>query len=62
MAAPDKTGPGPLPAILGGVVAALVLIWLVGVVVGTIVFFVRLVVLVALVVAGLWCWRKLTRR
>lgn len=61
MAAPDKSGPGPLPAIIGGVIGAFVLLWLVGIVVGTIVFFVRVVVFVALAVAVLWIWGKLKR-
>lgn len=62
MPRPDTRGPGPLPAILGGVVAALVIVWLVGIVIGTFVFVVRLVVLVAMAVGGLWAWDKLTRR
>ena len=61
MAVPDKPGPGPLPAVVGGVVAAVVLIWLVGIVAGTIVFFVRIAVFVALIAAGLWAWGKLSR-
>lgn len=60
MALPDKPGPGPLPAVVGGVIAAIVLIWFVGVVVGTIVFFVRIAVIVALVIAGFWVWGKLS--
>ena len=60
MATPEKPGPGPLPAIVGGVVVALVLIWAVGIVVGTITFVLRLAVVVALVVGGLWLWGKLT--
>ena len=62
MGAPERSGPGPLPAIVGGVLAALVLVWLVGVVVGTIVLFVRVAVFVALVAGALWVWGKLTRR
>ncbi len=54
-------GPGPLPAVIGGVVAVVVLSWLVGVVIGTVVFFVRIAVLVALVGGGLWLWSKLSR-
>jgi hypothetical protein len=57
---PDSGGPGPLPAIVGGVLAALVLIWLVGIVFTTVVFLVRVAVLVALVVGGLWVWGKLS--
>jgi hypothetical protein len=57
----DGRGPGPLPAIVGGVLAALVLFWLVDIVVGTVVFVVRLAVLVALVVAGFWVWGKVRR-
>jgi hypothetical protein len=57
----DGGGPGPLPAIIGGVVVALVLIWLVGIIASTFVLLVRLAVLVALVVAGFWIWGKVTR-
>jgi hypothetical protein len=60
MAVPEERGPGPLPAVVGGVLAAIVLFWLVGIVVGTVVFFVRIAVLVALVVGGFWVWGKLT--
>lgn len=60
MALPDKTGPGPLPAVVGGVLAALVLFWLVGIVIGTVVFVVRVAVLIALVAAGFWVWDKLS--
>ena len=61
MALPDKSGPGPLPAIVGGVIAAFVLLWIVGIVVGTIVFFVRVLVFIALAVGVLWVWGKLSR-
>ena len=61
MAVPDKSGPGPLPAIIGGVIGAFVLLWVVGLVIGTIVFFVRVVVFVALAVGVLWIWGKLKR-
>ncbi len=54
-------GPGPLPAVLGGVVAVVVLLWLVNVVIGTVLFFVKIAVLVALVGGGLWLWSKLSR-
>ena len=60
MGVSDDRGPGPLPAIVGGVLAALVLFWLVGIVIGTVVFVVRIAVLVALVAGGLWVWGKLT--
>jgi hypothetical protein len=60
MGVPEKQGPGPLPAVVGGVIAALVLFWLAGIVVGTVVFVVRLAVLVGLVLGGLWLWGKLT--
>jgi hypothetical protein len=56
----DGDGPGPLPAIIGGVVVALVLIWLVGIVASTLVLLVRLAVLVAVVVAGFWVWSKVS--
>lgn len=61
MAVPDKPGPGPLPAIVFGVVAALVLFWLVGLVVGTIVFVVRIAAVIAVIAGGLWVWGKLSR-
>ena len=57
----DGGGPGPLPAIIGGVVVALVLIWLVGIIVSTFVLVARLAVVVALVVAGFWVWSKISR-
>ena len=60
MGVPEKSGPGPLPAIVGGVVAALVLFWLVGLVIGTVVFIVRIAVLVGLVAGGLWIWNAVT--
>ncbi len=53
-------GPGPLPAVLGGVVAVVVLLWLVNVVIGTVLFFVKIAVLVALVGGGLWLGSKLS--
>ncbi len=46
-------------AVVGGVVAALVLIWLVGIIITTLTFLVRLAVLVAVVIAGFWVWNKL---
>jgi hypothetical protein len=61
MAVPDKSGPGPLPAVVGGVIAAFVLLWLVGVVIGTVVFFVRVLVFVALAAGVLWLWGKIKR-
>jgi hypothetical protein len=60
MASPEKTGPGPLPAIIGGVIAALVLIWLVGVVLATITFFVKVVVFIALIAGAFWVYGKLS--
>jgi hypothetical protein len=57
----DGGGPGPLPAIIGGVVVALVLIWLVGIIASTFFLVARLAVLVALVVAGFWVWGKVSR-
>jgi hypothetical protein len=56
MARTPARGPGPLPAIVGGVIAALVLLWLVGIVIGTFVFFVKVVVLVALVWLAFRVW------
>jgi hypothetical protein len=60
MGVPEKPGPGPLPAVLAGVVAAVVLWWLAGIVIGTVVFAVKLVVFVGLVLGGLWLWGKLS--
>jgi hypothetical protein len=57
----ENDGPGPLPAVFAGVVAVLVLSWLVGIVIGTVVFVVRLVVLGALVAGAFWIWGKLSR-
>ena len=57
----DDREPGPLPAIIGGVVAALVLIWLVDVIASTVAFAIRMAVFVTLVVGGLWVWGKLSR-
>lgn len=54
-------GPGPLPAVVGGVVAVLVLSWLVGIVVGAVVFVIRLVVIAALLWGGLRLWAALSR-
>lgn len=62
MGTPEKHGPGPLAAVVGGVVAALVLFWLVGIVIGTVVFLVRIAVFVALIGGGLWVWNRLTDR
>ena len=61
MAVPDKSGPGPLPAIIGGVIAAFVLLWVVGLVIGTVVFFVRVLVFAALGIGVLWLWGKFSR-
>jgi hypothetical protein len=62
MAARDRSGPGPLPAVVGGVVVALVLVWVVGVVVSAFVFAVRLIVIGAVLVGALWLWGKIKRR
>jgi hypothetical protein len=61
MAVPDKPGPGPLPAVVGGVVAALVLLWLVSAVIGTIVFVTKVILVAGVVIAGFWVWGKLRR-
>ena len=61
MAVPEKSGPGPIVAVVGGVIAAFVLIWLVGIVIGTVVFFVRVLVFVALAAGVLWIWGKLSK-
>ena len=62
MAGRDRSGPGPLPAVVGGVVLAFLLIWLVGIVVSAFVFAVRLVVIVAVLIGALWLWGKIKRR
>ena len=46
----EPRGPGPLPAIIGGLLAVFVLSWLVGIVIGTVTLLIR----VAVVVAVLW--------
>lgn len=56
-----SSGPGPLPAVVGGVVGAVVLFWLVGIVIGTIVFAVKAVAFVAVIAGALWLWGKLSR-
>ena len=63
MGTPDRSdggGPGPLPAIIGGVVVALVLLWFVSILASTLALLARLVALVALVVAGFWVWGKVS--
>ena len=52
---------GPVPAIVGGVVAAFVLFWLVGLVIGTVVFVVRIAAIGAVIGGLLWLWSKLSR-
>lgn len=54
-------GPGPLPAIVGGVVGAIVLFWFVGVVISTVAFVVRVVVLIAIVWAAFRIWAFFSR-
>jgi hypothetical protein len=64
MALPDErrgAGPGPVVAVVGAVVAAVVLVWVVGVVVSTFLLFARLAVLLALVAAGFWVWGRFSR-
>jgi hypothetical protein len=65
MGVPDERprggGPGPVAAIVLGVVAALALVWVVDLVVGTFLFVVRLIALVAVVVGVLWLWGRLSR-
>jgi hypothetical protein len=48
-------------AVGGGIVAALVLWWFIGIVIGTIVFATRIIVIGALVGGGLWLWGKFTK-
>ena len=50
----------PVLAIGGGIIVALVLWWIVGIVVGTVVFLVRLIVIGALIGGALWVWGKLS--
>ncbi|MGH9138755.1 MAG: hypothetical protein ACRD0G_17215 [Acidimicrobiales bacterium] len=52
----------PIPAVVGGLVAAVVLWWLAGIVIGTIVGLVRIAVLIALVAGGLWVWATISER
>jgi hypothetical protein len=64
MAVPDErqgAGPGPVVAIVGAVIAAVVLVWVVDVVIGTFLLFARLAVLLALVAAGFWVWGRFSR-
>jgi hypothetical protein len=57
----ERSGSGsPVLAIGGGIIVALVLWWIVGIVVGTVVFLVRLVVIGALIGGALWVWGKLS--
>lgn len=51
-------GPGPLPAIVGGVIAVVVLVWLVGIVISTVVLVVRIAVIIGLVWLGFWVWSR----
>jgi hypothetical protein len=51
----------PILAVGGGIIAALVLWWIVGIVVGTVVFVIRLVVIGGLIVGALWLWGKFTK-
>jgi hypothetical protein len=50
----------PILAVGGGIIAALALWWIVGIVVGTVVFVIRLVVIGGLIVGALWLWGKFT--
>ena len=55
----ERSGSGsPVLAIGGGIVAALVLWWLAGIVVGTVVFVIRLIVIGAVIGGLLWLWGK----
>jgi hypothetical protein len=53
-------GPGPLPAIVGGVVAVFVLSWLVGIVIGTVTLMIRIAVVVAVIWAAFRVWAFFT--
>jgi hypothetical protein len=58
----QRSRPGsPVLAIGGGLVLALVLWWVVGIVIGTIVFMVRLIVIGAVIAGALWLWGKFSR-
>jgi hypothetical protein len=58
----QRSGSGsPVLAVGGGILAAIVLWWIVGIVVGTIVFVVRLVVIGAVIGGLLWLWGKFSR-
>ncbi|MBA2283002.1 MAG: hypothetical protein M3527_04470 [Actinomycetota bacterium] len=54
-------GPGLLPVIAGGVIGAIVLFWLVGIVIGTIVFAVKVATVIALIAGGFWLYNKFSR-
>lgn len=59
---PERSRSGsPILAVGGGLVLALALWWVVGIVIGTIVFVVRLLVIGALVAGALWLWGKFSR-
>jgi hypothetical protein len=52
---------GPVPAIVGGVVAALVLFWVVGLVISVVAGVIKIVVLGAVVGGALWLWSRFSR-
>ena len=56
-----RDGPGPLPAVIGGVLAVVVLSWVVGIVIGAVVMVVRIAVLVALVWGAFRLWAIFSR-
>lgn len=56
-----ESGPGLVATVAGGVIGAIVLFWLAGVVIGTIVFAVRIVVVIAVLAGALWLWGKVSR-
>jgi hypothetical protein len=56
----SRSGTSPVLAIGGGILAALVLWWLVGIVIGTVVFAIRIIVIGGLIGGALWLWGKFT--
>jgi hypothetical protein len=56
----QSSGPGPLPAIIGGVVGVVVLFWLASIVIGTIVFAVKVATIIAVIAGAFWLYNKFT--
>lgn len=54
----DDSGPGVLTMVVGGVIGAVVLFWLAGIVISTVVFALRVVIVLAVVAGAIWLWNK----